>query len=264
VKLGVCGENSRNLWQKGLGEQVEQEVCEGQMSHKEEESRQELFRQALQGKRIPILTLDNKWYRLLTEENRVEVSGLEEELNGLLKRQGKLNGEIKDIKKLKKKLMGEIVSLADEAEQSPSQELTRKIEQDRKMVEECNKRLEDHQDELMELPKEIDQLNFQLMLRTMDCCYDTMQENTEAIREIAEWVVQIRIELKKRLIRKQQMEQRNHAIYSYMHDVFGAEVIEMFDMQYNPEEPENTQSKEDVEKKEETEIEPEKKKETND
>ena len=34
------------------------------------------------------------------------------------------------------------------------------------------------------------------------------------------------------MIRKQEMEQRNHAIYSYMHDVFGAEVIDIFDMQY--------------------------------
>mgnify|MGYP006990361326 CR=1 FL=1 len=34
---------------------------------------------------------------------------------------------------------------------------------------------------------------------------------------------------------KQEMEQRNHAIYSYMHALFGAEVIDMFDMKYNPE-----------------------------
>ena len=44
------------------------------------------------------------------------------------------------------------------------------------------------------------------------------------------------MELKKRLIKKQEMEQRNHAIYSYMHDLFGAEVLDMFDLQYNPEE----------------------------
>ena len=202
------------------------------MKKKGEEERQALFRQALQGKKIPVLTLDNKWYRLLTEENRAEVSDLEGQLNDLLKRQGKLNAETKDIKKLKKKLMKDIVSLADEAEQSPSKELTQKIEQNKKLVEECNERMEEYQDELMELPREIEQMNFQLMLLTMDCCYQTMQENRGFIQEIAEWVTQIRVELKKRLIRKQEMEQRNHAIYSYMHDVFGAEVIDIFDMQY--------------------------------
>ena len=71
------------------------------------------------------------------------------------------------------------------------------------------------------------------------CCYDTMQENGADIQEIAQWVTEVRIELKKRLIRKQEMEQRNNAIYSYMHDVFGAEVIEIFDMKYNPDQRES-------------------------
>lgn len=195
------------------------------------------FIKALEGKRIPILTLDNKWYRLLTEENRAAVSGLEEELNTLLKRQGKLNNEVKNIKRLKKKLMGEIVSLVDEAGQEENAETSRKIEQNKKLVEECNERLDVFQDELLELPKEIEKANFQLMLATMSSCYDMMHENSEKIQEIADWVTDIRIELKKRLVRKQEMERHNDAIYSYMHDVFGAEVIEIFDMQYDPEEP---------------------------
>ena len=60
------------------------------------------FSEALRGKKIPILTLDNKWYKLLDEETRKTVSGTEEKLNQLLKRQGKLNTETRDIKKLKK------------------------------------------------------------------------------------------------------------------------------------------------------------------
>ncbi len=203
------------------------------MKHGEGEKR-EAFEQALKGKRIPILTLDNKWYKLLTEEARAEVAGLEEELNALLKRQGKLNNDVKNIKRLKKKLMGEIVSLVDEAEQEGKEDAPQKIEQNKKLVEDCNQRLEGYQDELLELPREIEQANFKLMLATMDYCYDAMQENGADIQEIAQWVTEVRIELKKRLIRKQEMEQRNNAIYSYMHDVFGAEVIEIFDMKYNP------------------------------
>ena len=208
------------------------------MKHGEGEKR-EAFEQALKGKRIPILTLDNKWYKLLTEEARAEVAGLEEELNTLLKRQGKLNNDVKNIKRLKKKLMGEIVSLVDEAEQEGKEDTPQKIEQNKKLVEDCNQRLEGYQDELLELPREIEQANFKLMLATMGYCYDAMQENGADIQEIAQWVTEVRIELKKRLIRKQEMEQRNNAIYSYMHDVFGAEVIEIFDMKYNPDQRES-------------------------
>lgn len=198
--------------------------------------RQEAFTQALQGKNIPILTLDNKWYRLLDESTRKSVKGMEDQLNKLLKRQGKLNTEMKDIHKLKKKLMNEIVPLVDEFDQTGgSRELEKKIEQNKRLVEECNEKMAGYKDELMELPRQIDRLNFQLMLLTMDCCYDAMQENTEEIQQIEAWVKEIRIELKKRLVRKQEMEQQNHEIYSYMHDVFGADVVNVFDMQYNPE-----------------------------
>lgn len=194
------------------------------------------FSEALRGKRIPILTLDNKWYKLLDEEARRALSGTEEQLNELLKRQGKLNTETKSIKKLKKKLMNEIVAMAEEAEQTGSKEIAKKLEQHKRLVEECNERLESHRDELLELPREIERLNLQLMLATMDYSYDAMKENEEEIARITDWVTEVRIELKKRLIKKQEMEQQNHRIYSYMHDVFGADVVNMFDMQHNPEE----------------------------
>lgn len=203
------------------------------MKRNEGREKQEFFENALQGIRLPVLTLDNKWYRLLDEEGRREVKGLEEQLNDLLKRQGKLNTDIRDIKKLKKKLMQEIVTLADEAEQGGGKSLEKKLAENKRLVEECNEKLDDFQDESMELPGEIEKLNLQLMLITMERCYDALRENADEIQEIAQWVTGVRIELKKRLIRKQEMEQRNYDIYSYMNDIFGAEVMDLFDMEFD-------------------------------
>ncbi|MCH5349674.1 MAG: hypothetical protein J1E40_10155, partial [Oscillospiraceae bacterium] len=205
------------------------------MKRKSGNIRQEAFSAALKGKKIPILTLDNKWYRLLDDRTRASVKGLENQLNNLLKRQGKLNTETKEIHKLKKKLMNEIVPLVDAASKTGDKSIEKKIDQNKKLVEDCNKRMESYKEELKELPRQIDQVNLQLMMITMDCCYDAMYDNTEEIEKIEKWVKEIRIELKKRLVRKQEMEQQNHQIYSYMHDVFGADVVDVFDMQYNPE-----------------------------
>lgn len=206
------------------------------MKNKSEKFRQEAFEHALQGKKIPILTLDSKWYRLLDERARSYVKNLENQLNNLLKRQGKLNTDLVDIRKLKKKLMSEIMPLVEELEQTGgNRALDKKINQNKRLVEECSEKMEIYKDELKELPGQIDEVNFQLMMLTMDWCYDTMQENTDEIQKIEEWVKEIRVELKKRLVRKQEMEQQNHEIYSYMHDVFGADVVEIFDMKYNPE-----------------------------
>ena len=68
----------------------------------------------------------------------------------------------------------------------------------------------------------------------MDICYKAMAENTEEILRISDWITKVRIELKKNVIRKQEKEWLNQEMYAYMHDIFGPEVIEIFDMAYNP------------------------------
>ena len=189
--------------------------------------KEESYKQALKGKRIPILTLDNKWYRLFTMmEPDQELKRLEESLNDLLKQQGKMNTESKSIKKLKKKLMDEIVQLMERDDTAAN----KKIEENKRLIEECNQKLDDYQDKLLDIPKEIDQANYALMIRTMEMCYEVLQENSKEIDEIGEWITQVRIELKKNIVRKQEKEIKNHELYSFMHDIFGADVVEIFDV----------------------------------
>lgn len=193
----------------------------------------EIYSPALKEKKIPILTLDNKWHRLFTQTNpNKTILRLEEELNELLKKQGKATTESKDIKRLKKKLMQEIVENAEGTAEGNNQKALKKMEDNKRLINECNERLTMYEDQLIELPGEIERVNRELMLQTMDICYDTLKTNETEIEETAQWVAAIRVELKKRLIRKQEMEQMNQELYSYMHDIFGAEVIEIFDMKY--------------------------------
>lgn len=195
----------------------------------------EIYEQALAGKRVPVLTLDNKWYKLFRNlDEEPQIKALETELNDLVKHQGQLNVDSKNIKKLKKKLMEDIVPMANQLEQSYSKSVEKKLDENKRLIAECNEKLEQYQNELLDLPGEIGRVNHALMLATMEYCYDSMQENTHQIVEIAQWVKYIRIELKKNLVRKQEMEYQNRQIYSYMHDLFGADVIELFDMQYDP------------------------------
>ena len=65
------------------------------------------YKKVLDGRKIPVLTLDNKWHRLFTMmEPDKELKRLEESLNSLLKLQGKMNTETKGIKKIEKKIDG--------------------------------------------------------------------------------------------------------------------------------------------------------------
>lgn len=195
-----------------------------------------VFKPALENKKIPILTLDNKWHRLFTQlDMEPRIQKMADELNELIKRQGKLNTETKQIRKIKAKLMDEIVALRGDEDSPDDKKTEKQIEEKKRLINECNEKIDEYQEELLDLPRDIDAINYQLMLESMEVCYQMMKQNTEEINEIADWVTEIRIELKKKLIYKQEKEIMNQELYSYMHNIFGAEVIEIFDMKYNPE-----------------------------
>ena len=175
------------------------------------------LRIAVEKQRIPIVTLDNKWHKIWTMiEKPGSVKRDEKALNDLLRRQGKLGCELKDIKKLKKKLMDEIVSSMDETEN------------------ECNDKSEGLEKELEGLPEKIDELNRNIMFETAECCYYCLHSNEKEINELAEWIGNIRVELKKNVVRKQEMEIQNGIIYGYMNDIFGASVADLMELKYNP------------------------------
>ena len=195
--------------------------------------KEEIYKPALVGKNIPILTLDNKWHRLFTQtEISPEIKEKEKELNELLKRQGKLNHECKKLRSIKVKLRDEIVSLMDGGNETALAQ--KKQEENKRLIEDCNVRLEADQDELLDIEKEINAVNYELMLLSMEVCYEAIRDNTEEIEQIDKWINQMRIDLKKNVVRKQEKEIYNQNLYSYMHDIFGPEVIEIFDMKYNP------------------------------
>ncbi len=192
----------------------------------------EVFREALVGKKIPILTLDNQWHKLFTQTgDNEEIHCLEENLNELLKRQGKLNTEMKSLASFKKKLMQEIVSIM---ELPDSNKKEKKMEENKRMIEDAKQKIEEYSDELMELPKQIDTANFELMIATMRVCYNQIQQNVQDIDGINKGESNFRIHLKKKILLKQQKEIWNDEMYTYMHSIFGPDVIDMFDMKYNP------------------------------
>ena len=192
----------------------------------------EVFREALIGKKIPVLTLDNQWHRLFTQTGaNEEIRRLEGDLNEILKRQGKLNTELKSLSAFKKKLMQEIVSIM-ELPDSPAKE--KKMAENKRMIEESKQKMEDYNDELMDIPKQIDEANFALMLASMRMCYSRIRQNVKEIDEINQWVSDFKVQLKKKIILKQQKEIWNDEMYNYMHSIFGPDVIDMFDMKYNP------------------------------
>lgn len=196
----------------------------------------EVYMSALEGKSIPILTLDNKWHQLFTQtEMTPEIEQLADQLNSLVERDGKIRTETKQIKKLKKTLLSEIVPLRDKSNKTGGDPaIEKEISERTRLIGECNDKLDGHEDELLDLSREIYDIDYKLMLETMKVCYERLHENTDYIKGLDEWISRVRIELKKNVIRLQEAEMENYNLYSYMHQIFGPEVIDIFDMKYDP------------------------------
>ncbi len=192
------------------------------------------FKEVLSGKKIPILILDHKWHRLLKEtgENK-EMGKLKEELSALVKRQGQLTSELKDMKKLKSTLMDEIVSNMEGVEGKDNSLAHKRVEDSKRLINEINEKTEAYQDELIDLPRNINEVNNRLMVLTMERCYSLIKDNTREIEEIGDWIKSMRLELKTNILKKQRMEVVNVELYSFMQDIFGPEVVDLFDITYD-------------------------------
>lgn len=186
------------------------------------------FQNAISKIKVPMLILDQKWHRLFALGGKPEnVKELEAKESELLKRDAELKKELKDLKKVKESLMSSVMENMD----STSDLISKKLDDDKRLLEECKERIAAAEEEQKDLPEETDRVNRDLMMATMDYCYDKLRTNSTEAEEITNWIKDIRVQLKKNVIRKHNREINNKEIYSYMHDVFGMEVLNLFDMQ---------------------------------
>lgn len=192
----------------------------------------EEFKNALEQKKVPLLVLDQKWHRLFAIHGKTEeIKEEESNLNALLAKQGKLNSDLKDLKRLKSKIMNDIMDHMDTSS-SATADREKKMEDNKRLMDEINEKIRVCEDELLDIPKEIHASNENLMILSMEYFYEKLRVNKEEATEIEEWINQVRVELKKNIIRKQNREINNKEIYSYLHDIFGMEVLNLFDIQY--------------------------------
>ena len=191
------------------------------------------FEKAVKSKKLTICSLDEKWHGLFPFEDKPEdIKQCEAKVNELLKQQGKLNTDLKDLKKVKNKLMDSVMDNMAGNSEDTGWEASDKLEQNKKLIDDVNDRIDATADALKDFPKLIKEANDELMMHTMEYCYEKLRLNVKEAHDIADWISNIRVELKRNIVKKQNREVLCRRMYSYMHDVFGSEVMDLFDL-YN-------------------------------
>ena len=187
----------------------------------------------LKKRQIPILTLDTRWHQLFPEENKSDdIKKRESEVNHLLKNRGKTTNEIEELKKLKSKLMQNIVDNMQQADGEDEKQRERMLEKSQQLIKEANRKLNFLEKKQGDIPEQLENANERLLTSTIEECYEKMDGNKEELEEITVWITEIREELKRKLIMKQELEEQNALIYSTLHDMLGAEIMQYFDTIY--------------------------------
>ncbi|MSS62456.1 hypothetical protein [Velocimicrobium porci] len=179
---------------------------------------------------IPILVLDERWHELFPEYKKTQkIKELEKNLNRLIKYQGKINDDKKEMKKLKHRLMEEIISNMGESTGEAGLLKQKKQEKSQRLIKEINVKLAQSEDEENLLPYKIKKANEELLIESLKIWYQELDSNREEIKALTEWIADAREKLKVNILKKQDMEMENNSIYSYMHSLLGAGVMQALD-----------------------------------
>ncbi len=182
---------------------------------------------------IPIACLDERWLRLFPDSEKTPlIKKLENELKELLKRQGKVNTDLKDIRVVRDKLTQSVLETAEDTS-IPENKRLKKQAASQRLIVEARQKQDNLELELDELPDKIKEANSALIFESVRVCYQRINQNKQDIDMLEQWIEQMREKLKERVVLKQDKEITNEEIYTYLHGMLGAGVMEAFDEKSN-------------------------------
>lgn len=177
---------------------------------------------------IPILTLDERWYHLITDKLKTdEIRYWEKRLNELLKKQGQVNNDIKEVKKIKTQLIQDVVDNMQDEDNDPKK--AKVMEQNQRLIQEAKDKINSLEDEALDIPRNIVDANRNLLIETVKVCYNKINSNKEDLEVLDKWINATRVKLKKNILIKQDKEEANNRMYSSMHDILGVDVMKELD-----------------------------------
>lgn len=203
----------------------------GKKTKNELEYNRERVWNLLNGIKLPILTLDERWMTLFQGmQSDAAVKKIIKRLNELIKEQGGVVNKIKEMKALKKRLMTNIV---DNMSDSSDARRSKKQDANHRLILDINEKMDSSKDRLMDLPYEIMEANRELFFESVIYGYKTISDNQSVSKQLEEDIASLKNELAAKIKEKNRIDRENNAMYSFMHDMVGAELLEKFDEEFH-------------------------------
>ncbi|MDD5936995.1 MAG: hypothetical protein PUC65_15765 [Clostridiales bacterium] len=188
------------------------------------------FRSAFRGRKVPLVTLDERWLTLFPPEDMNErMKELQHRLNELLKHQGRAVENIKGYKRFKSQLMQEIVDNM-EVDESPIGKLKqKKLEKNQKKILDINEQLQQSEEELSDLPYEIKDTNEELLAETSKVGLLRLLDTGRKLNGIKSEILELEQQLVELKREQRELEKVNRDTYLYMNDMLGTDMMKKID-----------------------------------
>lgn len=184
----------------------------------------------LKKNKIPILVLDKNWHYMFPPGRKTQkMLNLENNLNQLLKEQGRLINEEKDYNRFKKDCMNNIMELMEEAYTNENSEAQKNMSKSQKYIEQINNKIDSIEDRLIMLPIEIKNVNNELLSESINMCYSEMKADKEKIEQLDKEINELREQLKDRIDEKTVKQEIIDRTYTFLHNLVGVDIINKID-----------------------------------
>ena len=190
--------------------------------------KEEQFLSRFRGVEVPVLILDERWHHIFPDNKKsAQVRELEVTLRESFKRQARISEELEKAENTKQKLMQRIINNMRVAQ--VSEEEAKKQDKSQQMIKEINVEIAELEAEYEEMPQKIKALNEELLIESMRVCYRIMEANKAQLNKQKILVEEAQQLLMERTLVKQSLEKENHQMYTFMHRMFGRNILELFD-----------------------------------
>jgi len=182
---------------------------------------------------ISLLILDERWNRLFANaEKTASIERCEQKLRDLLKEQARLIAEQKEIAAAKKLHMDRIIRLTPDVYEKGDEKAKEEMMISEREIKNINARAREIEDELDRMPDRIKQANLELLEETVNIVYFKIRAGRKRVEELEKLIEETRAKLKEYIDEKETLSQDDTDIYSYFHDLLGAEEIEKLDREF--------------------------------
>lgn len=191
----------------------------------------EIDKDILRKNKIPLLYKDQNWIDLFSKVENKKINSAKAELEEKVAREIEIEMLIKDMQAEKLQCMKMILGVSDSVNNSNKKGNIKLLDEYREKIESINSQIDDLIFESETIPKEIRELNLNLLKETISYGYDELDQKEEILKSSLEEIDVLREQLKSLIKIKYDYGDWINKTYTFFHGLLGSEVIEKIDQE---------------------------------